>query len=273
MFQKADLKVEVGAGIALILLTGCTSKPSNFQAVAEPPALEVITPRTDSLRTLKLKLTLDNPQDLKVSQNDWVIKGQTIGDRTSERTRLGQEKQKLILKLNGLKSADGKRQQSYAVERAKVEDARRGVVLAWDAVEQFKKSSPWTDYAQEKVPLPPQHQAQLIALQAKYQGAKGLLEIARAELSAAREQKTSTKQDTSVQQSQILNQLQSIEVKLTQLGTVRSPYDGQIKTVKWLGQTDQQLQVEVALSVNSQKSQTVTSMSPSPTQSPEISAR
>jgi endonuclease YncB( thermonuclease family) len=265
MFKKTDLKVEIGAGIALILLTGCTSKPASFSnTVAQTPALEIITPRTDSPRSLKLKLTLGSPTDLKVQQNDWVTKGQIIGDRTSERTRLGQEKQRLVIKLDGLKSMST--QQSYAVEETKVEEARKLVVQTWDELERFKSSSPWTEYAKNRLPLT-QEETQFAALKAKHQLAKSGLAAARAELEAAKQQKAS-RQDTSAQQAQVLGQIHGMDEKISQLGTVRAPYEGTIKLVKWLGQNDQQLQVEVSLAVNSSRPATTAQF---PVSSPSMS--
>lgn len=46
-----------------------------------------------------------------------------------------------------------------------------------------------------------------------------------------------------------LGKIREIEKQLDTLGVVRSPYRGHIKSMKWLGQTDQDLQVELSVIV------------------------
>jgi hypothetical protein len=52
-----------------------------------------------------------------------------------------------------------------------------------------------------------------------------------------------------IQQAQILTQLNDIKAKLATQGVVRSGYDGVVKKLKWLGQADQELQVELSVAV------------------------
>ena len=52
------------------------------------------------------------------------------------------------------------------------------------------------------------------------------------------------RQDTSVQQEELLRRITEIEEKLGVGGVVRSPYAGVIKAIKWLGQTNQELKEE-----------------------------
>jgi hypothetical protein len=76
---------------SVLLLMGCNSMtklstppPSPVTSVETVP---MKTPRNNSVpRELKLKLTLDDPGDLKVKQGDRVSKGQILSDRTSART-------------------------------------------------------------------------------------------------------------------------------------------------------------------------------------------
>ncbi len=53
-------------------------------------------------RTIKIHLTLSNPQDLKVKPGDEVTPGQVLSDRTTERQRLLAQKKQLQLSLNKL---------------------------------------------------------------------------------------------------------------------------------------------------------------------------
>jgi acetyl/propionyl-CoA carboxylase alpha subunit len=59
-------------------------------------------------------------------------------------------------------------------------------------------------------------------------------------------------------QAQIETQIQTLNYQIEQLSTVRAPYEGTIKKVKWTGQSDHNLTAVVTLSVTSQQS-TVTS--------------
>jgi multidrug efflux pump subunit AcrA (membrane-fusion protein) len=135
-----------------VFLMGCNSmsqvSPSPSVPMVEPTP--VIVPRRNLVpRELKLKLTLDDPADLKLKQGDRVRKGQVIGDRTSARKALEQQRQIIRLKLEHLKASTGasSRPVSYAVEQSKVRQAQVRVQQAREAIAQFKTNSPWTDYA------------------------------------------------------------------------------------------------------------------------------
>ena len=89
----------------------------------------------------------------------------------------------------------------------------------------------------------PDH-SQLRELESEYQEAKGDLEIAIAKLEEAQQQRT-LKLDTPAQRAELLGKMREVEEKLNTVGIVRSPYSGRIKSIKWLEQTNQQLQVEL----------------------------
>ncbi len=54
--------------------------------------------------------------------------------------------------------------------------------------------------------------------------------------------------------TQIETQIQTLDYQIEQLSTVRAPYEGTIKKVKWTGQSDHNLTAVVTLSVNSRQS-------------------
>ena len=58
--------------------------------------------------------------------------------------------------------------------------------------------------------------------------------------------------------AQIAAQIQEVDNAISQLGTVKAPYNGTIKKVKWTGQSDNVLTAELTLAVSSKQS-TVTS--------------
>jgi endonuclease YncB( thermonuclease family) len=261
MFKEVGGKVEVRAwfAVGLIALVGCSGKRdySKFQTgAADAKTVSVVaSSKSETPRTLKLTLTLDSPQDLRVKSGDGVSPGQVVSDRASERDRLLQQKAQLSAKLESLKSVSVQ-QSSYAVENAKVEEAIQAVRDAKAEVSRFKEASPWTAEALKDVPLP-QEASQLAVLEGKYQQAKNDLKIARAQLQEAREQRKSTRNDTSAQKAQLLTQIQLIDERLPQLGAVRSPYGGSVKSVKWLGQNNRELQVELILAVTDSPSSIV----------------
>jgi hypothetical protein len=109
----------------------------------------------------------------------------------------------------------------------------------------FKTNSPWTDYAWASLPLY-KESTQVSQLVIKVQDAEAELGLAVAQLQAARE-KNSASHDTSLQQMLLMSQLRDVEVRLAEVGVVRSPYNGTVKKIKWLSQVNQELIVEVTL--------------------------
>ena len=55
-------------------------------------------------------------------------------------------------------------------------------------------------------------------------------------------------------QAQIEAQIQEIDYQISRLSTVTAPYESTIKKIKWTGQSDNTLTVELTLSVNSDRS-------------------
>jgi hypothetical protein len=238
-----------------VFLSGCNSmsqvSPSSSVSLVEPTP--VISRRTNLVpRELKLKLTLDDPTDLKVKQGDRIQKGQILSNRTSTRKPLEQQRQAIRLKLEHLNAntGAGSSQVSYAVEQARVRQAQVKVEQARRAIALFKTNSPWTDYAWASLPLY-KESTQVSQLIIKVQDAEAELGLAVAQLQAAREKpQKAVGRDTSVQQALLMAQLRDIEARLDGVGVVRSSYDGKIKKLKWIGQANQELMVEVALTVH-----------------------
>ncbi|MGF1601774.1 MAG: hypothetical protein ACFCU8_07090 [Thermosynechococcaceae cyanobacterium] len=111
----------------------------------------------------------------------------------------------------------------------------------------FHADSPWTDYARQVLTLP--DHSHLRKLEGEYQEAKGGLAFAVANLQKAQQQRAE-QQDLSTQQAELWARIRAIDKKLATLGIVRSPYPGIIKSIKWLAQKDQELQLELVLELN-----------------------
>jgi hypothetical protein len=244
--------------VIAVFLTGCNSMMKPQVPLSTPVPVVEPTPvnrRTNLVpRELKLKLTLDDSADLKVKPGDSVRKGQVIGDRTSARKPLEIQRQAIRLKLEHLNASARTSASpiSYAVEQARVRQAQVRVQQAKEAIAQFKTNSPWTDYAWASLPLS-KESTQVSQLVIKVQDAETELGLAVAQLQAARENNLVHVggQDNSVQQALLMAQLKDVEVRLDGVGVVRSPYDGTVKKIKWLGQTEQALLVEAIIAVKS----------------------
>jgi endonuclease YncB( thermonuclease family) len=289
MLKEADQQMETRAWIAitLVLLAGCSKPTVNISsgstellsALAAPVPSPTQTPRptTSSPRTLKLKLTLDTPADLKVALGQTLVKGQILSDRSSARDRLTTQRQVLLLKLEQLKQPQTSPSDtppspevSYAEEHAKIRIAKLEIDRAKAAIDAFIAASPWTDYAREQFNQRKEKEklAELNNVLAQKQAA---LELATAQLQTSIESHRSktntptniqTQQDNSLEQAQILTQLSSIESELTRLGVVRSPYAGTVKKIKWVGQSDQQLLAELTIAVAEKDTNTSTPATP-----------
>ncbi|MGB7413232.1 MAG: efflux RND transporter periplasmic adaptor subunit [Thermosynechococcaceae cyanobacterium] len=254
--------MEARTGIAIaLLLVGCT-QPQISDENSEPivAVSPTIAPRPapqqrEAPRRLKLRLTLDRPEDLKIKVGDLVVKGQVISDRPSARANLIRKREVLQRELKQLPSQSAT--PNYAVEQAEVEQAQLRVKQARVAISNFYIDSPWTDYARQVLPIT--ESTQLGKLKAQYQEVRGELAIAQATLQVA-QQRTEVKGNSSKQQAELLRQIREIEKKLDQVGVIKSLYSGRIKSIKWLLQTDKILQVELAITVEA-KNNTATAIS------------
>jgi hypothetical protein len=76
------------------------------------------------------------------------------------------------------------------------------------------------------------------------------LDLTVSQLQVAREKKlASTGSRDALQQVLLMSQLKEIEAKLDDVGVVRSSHNSAVKKIKWSGQVNQELMVEVTLTV------------------------
>jgi multidrug efflux pump subunit AcrA (membrane-fusion protein) len=253
MLKEAHSQMETRSWIVigLVWLTGCTQpllSVNQAGTVATPSAAPTFNPNPqnkNSSRRLKLKLTLDTPDDLKVQEGQHVVKGQLLSDRASIRNRLNRERQILRLQMAQLKQAEAATMStSSMVEQAQVIQAQVAVAQAEAAIDRFKQDSPWTEFAHSVLPIT--DPKELAAMEARIWQAKGELAIAQAKLAATRA-KHKLQQDTSTKEGGIELKVAEIKAKLATLG-VRSPYSGTVKKIQWHSQFDQALMVELFIS-------------------------
>jgi biotin carboxyl carrier protein len=282
-----------------------------------PPLPETPETRKNRLEpsSIKIELTLSNPQDLKVKPGDKVSAGQTLSNRASERNRLQAKKKQLQLSLQKLNLPLTPIPQprpileisllppvSYAEEEAqiklkqqKLKEAKNAIALAQKKIDSLNQlftnspNKPTTEKGNLKLVLE-HEQANLKNLETAKQSAQIQLEVEESKLTTAKENRAYieyqrqleqtrraialSQQHQSLQQTeserqillaereysiaQIETQIQEIDYQIEQLSTVKAPYEGTIKKVKWTGQSDHNLTALVTLSVSSEQS-TVTS--------------
>ncbi|MBW4549631.1 MAG: hypothetical protein KME35_00685 [Aphanocapsa sp. GSE-SYN-MK-11-07L] len=237
---------EKGLWSIVLFLSGCAhSQSPQLFAPPSPPSTPVspsLSKDRSESKTLKLKLALDTPADLKVRQGDTVSKGQVLSDRPLVRYPLEQQYRELRYRLASLNSVS--EQEGIATAQAKVYQAQRQVEQAKRAIAQFKASSAWTDYAQQRLNL---ESAKRLELENQLQQAQGEWALARAELLDARINGRSEGNLLARQKATLLSELQELETKFKELGIVRSPYRGILQRLKFTSAQDGKLLAEVTI--------------------------
>ncbi len=100
-----ETRARITVAITLLLLTGCTAETSTksnplSEAIAQSnqKAVAAVAPPKSALpQNLKLNLSLDRPQDLKVKVDDSVAAGQILVEKTSIKQSLLNGRSQLIL--------------------------------------------------------------------------------------------------------------------------------------------------------------------------------
>ncbi len=242
-----------GACIALILLTGCSqtsshspSQPASAVPVAEqriaqtPPSPTPTKTTSSEPKTIKIKVTLDSPTDLKVTPLQRVKVGQILSDRPSRHQTLNQQRQFLELRLDRLQQ---QRRYSLATTRLDIGQAQLETRLARANLAQFYASRRWTNYASKKFPALAGEEL------TREQWLRSHLFTAQANLKSAYTAVQVAQQKDFLEERQIRNQIASIDRQIASTG-VRSPYAGTVKKIKWLGQSDTELIAEVTITVS-----------------------
>ncbi|MGI0484888.1 hypothetical protein ACN4EK_05575 [Pantanalinema rosaneae CENA516] len=244
-------------------------------AVAETPLPVPVSP---SVRRFQIKLTLSAPEDLKVKEGDTVTAGQILADRVRDRTRLEwqqREVQRRIEQIIALQTQPvpeiaGLPPAAFLTEVADVERSKLKVSEAERNLQQQQRkldllqSMPSADLPEATIP----HEQELLNdRQRQWQQAQADLELARATVGQAQQERQhdeylhslelskraiALRQQELQQQGQLAEleaQRSQLQVQLSTLSAVRSPYSGSIQRLKIIGQTDQTLTVELILVV------------------------
>jgi DNA repair exonuclease SbcCD ATPase subunit len=243
-------------------------------------------PATTTPRVLKFTLSLSNPDDLKVRQGDYVEVNQVLADRTRQQQALQTQQTRVQLSLQKIQSQQVLEPPppapippvkslpvvTYGREEAAIATVQSNIDL------QLRKLDLLTTMSPSEVP-PAMREHEERVLESLYRE----LEAAEAALKESQEKRAYQEYEYSLslvrrveeenqqrlsyneqlqrveqqrrerefQIAQLETQLQDISRQLAELSTVRSPYSGTIRRVKWLGQSDNRLTVEITLAVGS----------------------
>ena len=309
----------ITAGIA-VSLVGCEIIPLNNRptenAIASVTA--PITPLTPiperkknrlEPRTIKIELTLSNPQDLKVKPGDKVTAGEALSDRLGERNRLQAKKKQLQLSIEKLNLpltpipqpkpipeirslppvSYAEAEAAIKLKQQKLTEADRAISLQQKKIDSLIKlqasSKVWGTGGGDIKLILEHERANLANLEAARQSAQIQLEVAQSKLTTAKEKRAyleyqrqleQTRREIAVQQqqqdiqrqesertrllaqrqysqAQIEAKIQDLDYQIIQLSSVRAPYEGTIKKVKWTGQSNHNITVELTLAVDNSR--------------------
>jgi multidrug efflux pump subunit AcrA (membrane-fusion protein) len=232
---------------------GIKANQSETQTPSEPMA---VSTETDSPRRLTVTVKVQEPQDLKVQEGQEVKKGQVIAARDREKQRLESQRSQLTLSLQKL--------QSYAPFPPTPPQPVPAV-----------KALPPTSYLEHEQAKLKQLKQKHTAAVRDYQLAVGKLQTAKnqrsyqeyqASLEAARRVEEVNQARSSYERqlaeyqqrlgerefqvAQVKAKLQEVDNAIASLATVKAPYSGTVRRVKWLGQSsDGSLSAEVTVMV------------------------
>lgn len=278
------------------------TEPTQGQAPAIQPAQpQLITapPVSTQPRVLTFTLTLSAPDDLKVRQGDSVAAGDVLADRTRERSGLQAQLQQTQISLQRIQAQQVLEPPEalpvppvpslpsvfYGTQEAAIAQIEDSIDLQKRKIDLLATMKP-----SEVPPAMREHEDRV--LENLYRD----LELAQADLKQAQEERSHQEYEHSLtmarraeesnqqrlmhsqqqqqaeqqrrekafQEAQLQAQVEEINAKLIDLSTVRSPYGGTIRRVKWLGQSDNRLSVEITLSVGSGSNADALTIQPSP---------
>lgn len=263
-----------------LLLGGCNAiaQDSNPMPPASSPTTPTITGDGNQARRFRIKLTLTAPDDLKVRESDVIVVGQIIADRVKDRSRLQFQKDSLIREVTRLRKlavmpvppVRDLPDTDYMEEAADVEQIRqKAFEKTKQREQQQRKLDVLANMDQTELPesVIPHEQLQLEQRQREENAVQAEVQLTLGKLSKAKELRQDkeyehslemSKRAIAIKESELKTQgqiadlearLSQVEISLSQLSAVRSPYNGKIQKIKFVGQSDQNLSVELTLLV------------------------
>ncbi|MGB7417430.1 MAG: hypothetical protein WA902_24750 [Thermosynechococcaceae cyanobacterium] len=231
------------SGLALVCsLASCNGKLPTFgstkpTASKSTPAATPLPPLPPLPKTEKLQITVEDLSDLQVKEGSIVVKGQIIAAPATAQKRLSLQRQALLQQLDQISNlaAEANLSATGAPSQDGVALAQARLAAAEKALVDFRKNSPFTDYALENLSLP-EEQLKLERLKAERKAAQANLkqEQTRSKSPAptASNQSLATLKIT---EANLNKELQNLDAKIKALKIVYSPYAGLIQQIKPLG--------------------------------------
>ena len=219
----------------------------------------------------KINCNVTSLEDVKVIEKQAVSVGQTLCDRTEQRSSLENKKQQLELSLQQKPTVSIAAEQltlppaDFSVYEAAIIAARAELnrLESLPIVETFHYDTTMAQIMEPQRFNQQQKQQQQIA-DARYQLAEAISDLNQAKMERQeqefkwlsqqqqRQQQLLIEQQKSEQQWQyqkamILNNIQDVEEKLEELTAVKSPYSGSVRRVKVVSQSERNINIEISL--------------------------
>jgi len=265
-----------------VLMSGCTAiaqSPSSQPSPATETPSTITGTDSESQGRFKIKLSLTAPDDLKVKEGETIVAGQIVADRVKDRTRLTFQRDGLVREiatlqkqlsspLPGVKALPSV---DFAEESARIETARQSALeLIRQREQQQRKMDVLANLEPGEVPeeIRAHEQVVLEEFQRQENQAQAEVQASIGKLSRAKELRRQeeythslemSKRAIAIRDSELKTQaeiadlearLSQVEISLSQLASVRSPYAGRIQRIKFIGQSDTALTVELYLVVS-----------------------
>jgi len=274
--------------IAACGVTACNRASSQTSTTPPVPMLastvEDETPapsheQPNSPRSIKVRVTINSPADLRVKAGQQIAEGDVMADRAAQRAGLLAQRQQAQLTLDRLlhlaeRSDTGDRPTLPTANFAEHEANIRRAELAHAAVVRAAEIQEKRINEIGKLPFPvdleavKQHEtAKLAQLAQQEREAQANLELARAQLETARASRayTESKDKLEIQRQHIAQseqrqqretliaqtraQLTTLDQQISALAAVRAPFGGTVKKIQWEGQSNAEISVVITVDV------------------------
>jgi hypothetical protein len=244
--------------------TGAQPSPAPTPASLELSASEAASGPSVP-RVVKVVLTITSPSDLKVKQGERIERGAVLSDRSLDRRRLLLQQKQIKLQLQHLDTIRLDKSLppvSFAAQQAAIARAQVDLAIKQHAVTVQQARLSEIARLSKPQPLVRDHEsARLELVDLERQQAASQLEVERARLQSAREERAFTEQQRMLEldakrlqvelmKTQLQTRLAEIEEKLQLLSEVRAPFSGIVKRVQWEEQRDHNIILVLLIAVD-----------------------
>ena len=242
----------------ILVSTSIPKKPASTTPVNVSTSKTRTTPRR-----FKINVTLTDPSDLKVKQGDKVVKGQVLSDRTQARQQLEAKKRQLEIAIKQmslpLSSVTELPQPDFAVEEMAIKTAKSELELINQIpLPEFRFKGKELQNILDREIVKERAAISESKLKASIRLSNAIAQLEKARTNHQQQQYQHSlnliRQQTNMQRQQyqlasLVAQLQEVEAKLSEIVAVKSPYNGRVRRIKILGQTDRSIQAEIRIHV------------------------